>query len=196
MDDSKQRAKRMRLLKRSAWVLLALTILIVANMVIVSCHDRQRHAEYEALLFESPIKAQSLPEVDHANGYFVFSLYDDVGTVSGTVEISQELRTPSGDVLASRAYTLTMSNNGIVTDTMPTTAYNDPWLLELNENAVEWSVADWRSSTDYGEVVRSGQWYVDVDTPAEPAEDGWYPTDVIELYRVYLPLVPRHSPSG
>ena len=166
-----------RSLKRYAWALCLLTILCL--MILASCKETPDPGT-------SPIHAMATPEPGLL-GYFMF---DSMGEMSGTVTISQTLRTLDGLTLSSRAFVTQLSIPDAMTDTIaPPFAIPNGWDVIPGETVEEWTEEKWRVDRQYGNAITiAGVWYTDTTgPPAVPVGDA-YMTRRIELWRVFFPF--------
>ena len=136
-----------------------------------------------------PLSIQAIDPVPAALGYFAFTVPGGT-SLTGTLTLFQELRAGDDSVLASRVYTVPLSIQNVITDTVTQSQHvSEPWSIALNADAFEWSTAYWRITMPHGEAVFFGQWYADLDTPEEPGEDGAYLTREINVFRLFLPVI-------
>jgi len=174
---NQQQRKSGRLQRRYAWVSLSLPILILI-FVLVSCDATPDPGT-------SPITTQA--DDDEPFGYFSF---DAMGAMTGTVTISQTLRTLDGRALSSRTFITQLGVPNVMTDTIVSEPFAvSDWAIWPGETVEEWTETRWRVQRQYGDdVTIAGVWYTDTSgPPAVPVGDA-YMTRRIELWRVFMPL--------
>lgn len=122
-------------------------------------------------------------------GYFGFETYG-MASMAGTLTISQTLRTIDDEILASRSYEFPVEATIAMTDTIEAPInISRNWYIVPSVPAREWTTAYFRiSRPGGGEIVLHGQWYTDLDTPAEPGPWGAYLTREFDVWYVFFPM--------
>ena len=137
----------------------------------------------------SPLAIQAIEPVPGVLGYFAFPVPGGA-SLSGTLTLYQELRTGNDSVLASRTYTMPLSVQNVTANMITRDSHVDEdWAVALNDDAFEWSTAYWRVAQPHSELVLTGVWYTDFDTPTQSGPDGAYLTREISVFRLFLPVI-------
>lgn len=165
-----------------SWVPLILILASASLLIVTITQEFEPEPEYTT---------QQLEPVDKAFGYFGFSVPHNI-TPTGTIYISQTLKSMAGEVLARRYHSQTLSMSPLVKDVVTDDHHDvDPWPIVLTDSANEWSKASWRIETRLYSETLTGILYTDFGTPVKPDTQGWYLSQAIEVSKLYMPIVSK-----